>query len=100
MLSQRIKAGLAARKAKGLHVGRKPIPMDQKSAALRLRKTGMSFRAIAQRLSTKAKPISYNSVRNIVRERVYQLAFEERSEQQIAKELNLDVSTVKKYIES
>ena len=40
--------------------------MDQQSAAIRLRKQGMSIRAIAKQLSTKRKPVSYNTVRRYV----------------------------------
>ena len=48
MIQRRIKAGLAARKAKGKRLGRAPLSMSIQSKARRLRETGMSYAAIGK----------------------------------------------------
>ena len=48
MIQRRIKAGLAARKAKGKRLGRVPLSMSTQSKARKLRETGMSYAAIAK----------------------------------------------------
>ena len=50
MIQRRIKAGLAARKAKGKRLGRAPLSMSIQSKARRLRETGMSYAAIGKAL--------------------------------------------------
>ena len=62
MIQRRIKAGLAARRAKGKRLGRRPLPMTTVSHVLRLRETGLSYSEIA-----KALRISKGSVSNIVK---------------------------------
>ena len=46
----RIRAGLAARKAKGRRLGRAPLPMKTVSQAQRLRETGLSYAEIGKAL--------------------------------------------------
>ena len=48
MIQKRIKAGLAARKAKGWRLGRAPLPMKTVSHAQRLRETGLSYAEIGK----------------------------------------------------
>jgi DNA invertase Pin-like site-specific DNA recombinase len=48
MIVRRVKAGLAARKAKGLRLGRVPMPMATKNKALRLVAKGESYAAVGQ----------------------------------------------------
>ena len=62
MIQRRIKAGLAARKAKGKRLGRRPLPMTTVSRVLRLRETGLSYSEIS-----KALKISKGSISNIVK---------------------------------
>ena len=50
MIQRRIKAGLAARKAKGKRLGRMPLPMATRNQARRLRTDGLSYAAIGQAL--------------------------------------------------
>ena len=50
MIQRRIRAGLAARKAKGKRLGRAPLSMSIQSKARRLRETGMSYAAIGKAL--------------------------------------------------
>ena len=50
MIVRRIKSGLAARKAKGLRLGRVPLPMKTVNHACRLRQEGLSYAAIGKRL--------------------------------------------------
>ena len=50
MIQRRIKAGLAARKAKGKRLGRAPLPMKTQNQARRLRETGMSYAEIGKAL--------------------------------------------------
>ena len=50
MIIRRVKAGLAARKAKGLRLGRIPLPMKTVNHARRLRETGLSFAEIGKTL--------------------------------------------------
>ena len=50
MIQRRIKAGLAARKAKGKRLGRVPLPMKTVNYARRLRQEGLSYAAIGQKL--------------------------------------------------
>ena len=50
MIVRRIKSGLAARKAKGLRLGRVPLPMKTVNHARRLRQEGLSYAAIGKRL--------------------------------------------------
>ena len=50
MIQKRIKAGLAARKAKGRRLGRAPLPMKTVSHAQRLRETGLSYAEIGKAL--------------------------------------------------
>lgn len=50
MIQRRIKAGLAARKAKGKRIGRVPLPMKTVNYARRLRQEGLSYAAIGQKL--------------------------------------------------
>ena len=51
MIVRRVKAGLAARKAKGLRLGRVPLPMKTLNHARRLRQTGLSYAEIVARCS-------------------------------------------------
>jgi DNA invertase Pin-like site-specific DNA recombinase len=51
MIQRRIKAGLAARKAKGKRLGRMPLPMATRNQARRLRTDGLSYAAIGQALT-------------------------------------------------
>ena len=48
MIVRRVKAGLAARKAKGLRLGRVPLPMKTVNHARRLREDGMSYAEIGK----------------------------------------------------
>ena len=50
MIVRRVKAGLAARKAKGLRLGRVPLPMKTVSHARRLRQEGLSYAEIGKQL--------------------------------------------------
>ncbi len=50
MIVRRVKAGLAARKAKGLRLGRVPLPMKTVNHARRLRETGLSYAEIGKAL--------------------------------------------------
>ena len=50
MIVRRVKAGLAARKARGLCLGRIPLPMKTVNHARRLRQEGLSYAAIGKRL--------------------------------------------------
>ena len=50
MIVRRIKAGLAARKAKGKRLGRVPLPMKTVNHARRLRAEGLSYSAIGTKL--------------------------------------------------
>ena len=50
MIVRRIKAGLAARKAKGKRLGRAPLPMKTVNHARRLRQEGLSYAAIGKKL--------------------------------------------------
>ena len=50
MIQKRIRAGLAARKAKGGRLGRAPLPMKTVSHAQRLRETGLSYAEIGKAL--------------------------------------------------
>jgi putative DNA-invertase from lambdoid prophage Rac len=50
MIRRRIKAGLAARKAKGKRLGRIPMPMKTVNHARRLRQEGLSYAAIGTKL--------------------------------------------------
>ena len=50
MIVRRIKSGLAARKAKGLRLGRVPLPMKTVNHARRLRQEGLSYAAIGKKL--------------------------------------------------
>jgi DNA invertase Pin-like site-specific DNA recombinase len=50
MIHRRIKAGLAARKAKGKRFGRAPLPMATVNKAERLHADGMSYGEIAKQL--------------------------------------------------
>jgi DNA invertase Pin-like site-specific DNA recombinase len=50
MIVRRIKAGLAARKAKGKRLGRAPLPVATRNHAKRLRAEGLSYAAIGDRL--------------------------------------------------
>ena len=50
MIQRRIKAGLAARKAKGKRLGRVPLSMSIRSQARRLRREGLSFAEIGKKL--------------------------------------------------
>ena len=50
MIVRRVKAGLAARKAKGLRLGRVPLPMKTVNHARRLRETGLSCAEIGKAL--------------------------------------------------
>jgi DNA invertase Pin-like site-specific DNA recombinase len=50
MIVRRVKAGLAARKARGLRLGRIPLPMKTVNHARRLRQEGLSYAAIGKRL--------------------------------------------------
>ena len=45
-----VEAGLAARKAKGLRLGRVPLPMKTVSHARRLRQEDLSYAAIGKKL--------------------------------------------------
>ena len=62
MIQRRIKAGLAARKAKGKRLGRVPLSMKTVNHARRLRQDGLSFAAIGQRLKI-SKGSAYNACR-------------------------------------
>ena len=44
---KKIKAGMAKAKARGKHVGRPPLSKKQRSAILKLRRSGLSLRKIA-----------------------------------------------------
>ena len=48
MIVRRVKAGLAARKARGLRLGRIPLPMKTVNHARRLRQEGLSYAAIGK----------------------------------------------------
>jgi DNA invertase Pin-like site-specific DNA recombinase len=50
LIRERVKAGMAAAKARGKHVGRRRIPMAKQNQARHLREQGLSFRKIAQEL--------------------------------------------------
>ncbi len=50
MIQRRIKAGLAARKAKGKRLGRVPMPAKTVNHARRLRQEGLSYAAIGKTL--------------------------------------------------
>ena len=50
MIQRRIKAGLAARKAKGKRLGRAPLPMSVQTKARKLRETGLSYGEIGKAL--------------------------------------------------
>ena len=50
MIVRRVKASLAARKAKGLRLGRVPLPMKTVNHARRLREDGMSYAEIGKQL--------------------------------------------------
>ena len=50
MIVRRVKAGLTARKARGLRLGRIPLPMKTVNHACRLRQEGLSYAAIGKRL--------------------------------------------------
>ena len=49
-MSRRIKEGLEERRAKGLRLGRPPLPLEDIKAVVALRQAGLSFREIARRL--------------------------------------------------
>jgi DNA invertase Pin-like site-specific DNA recombinase len=63
MIQRRIKAGLAARKAKGRRLGRVPLPMKTVNHARRLRQEGLSYAAIGQKLKI-SKGSAYNSCKD------------------------------------
>jgi DNA invertase Pin-like site-specific DNA recombinase len=50
LIRERVRAGMAAAKAKGRHVGRRRIPLAKQNRARRLREQGWSFRRIASEL--------------------------------------------------
>jgi DNA invertase Pin-like site-specific DNA recombinase len=50
MIVRRVKASLAARKAKGLRLGRVPLPMKMVNHARWLRETGLSYAEIGRKL--------------------------------------------------
>ena len=62
LIRERVKAGMAAAKARGKHVGRRRIPMAKQSRARRLREQGFSLRKIAQELE-----VSPGTVANYVK---------------------------------
>ncbi len=62
LIRERVKAGMAAAKARGKHVGRRRIPIAKQNRARRLREQGLSFRKIAQELD-----VSPGTVANYVR---------------------------------
>lgn len=62
MIQRRIKAGLAARKAKGGRLGRVPLSMKTRNHARRLRETGMSYAAIGKALKI-SKGSAFNACR-------------------------------------
>ena len=60
MIVKRVKAGLAARKAKGLRLGRVPLPMKTLNHARRLRQTGLSYAEIGRKLKI-SKASAFNA---------------------------------------
>ncbi len=50
LIQERVRAGMAAAKARGKHVGRRRIPMAKQNRARHLREQGLSFRKIASEL--------------------------------------------------
>ena len=50
IIRERVKSGMAAAKARGKHVGRKPISMSKQNRARSMRSKGHSFRQIAKEL--------------------------------------------------
>ena len=50
IIQERVKSGMAAAKARGKHVGRKPIPMSKQNKARSLRSRGLTYREIAKQL--------------------------------------------------
>ncbi len=50
LIRERVRAGMAAAKARGKHVGRRRIPMAKQNRARHLREQGLSFRKIASEL--------------------------------------------------
>jgi putative DNA-invertase from lambdoid prophage Rac len=63
MIRRRIKAGLAARKAKGKRLGRVPLPMKTVNHARRLRAEGLSYAAIGTKLKI-SKGSAFNACRS------------------------------------
>ena len=66
MIVRRIKAGLAARKAKGKRLGRAPLPMKTVNHARRLRETGLSFAEIGKTLQI-SKGSAFNACKTSLR---------------------------------
>ncbi|MBU10058.1 MAG: hypothetical protein CME13_19060 [Gemmatimonadetes bacterium] len=64
MIVRRVKAGLAARKAKGLRLGRVPLPMKTVNHARRLRETGLSYAEIGKALKI-SKGSAFNCCRAV-----------------------------------
>jgi DNA invertase Pin-like site-specific DNA recombinase len=63
MIVRRIKAGLAARKAKGGRLGRIPLPTKTVNHARRLRETGLSYAEIGKALKT-SKGSAFNACKS------------------------------------
>jgi hypothetical protein len=50
-MTRRIKEGIEERRAKGLRLGRPPLPLEDVKAVIALRQAGLSFREITRRLN-------------------------------------------------
>ena len=60
LIRERVKAGMAAAKARGVRIGRRRIPMSKQSEARRLRRQGLSYRKIGAQLGiSPATALSY-----------------------------------------
>ena len=66
MIVRRVKAGLAARKAKGLRLGRVPLPMKTLNHARRLRQTGLSYAEIGRKLKI-SKASAFNACKREIK---------------------------------
>lgn len=58
LTSERVRAGMAAAKARGKHVGRKPISMATAGKIRRLRRQGMSLRQVAAATGVAPQTVS------------------------------------------
>ena len=64
MIVRRVKAGMAARKAKGGRLGRVPLAMSIQNKARRLRENGLSYAAIGKELKI-SKGSAFNACKEV-----------------------------------